>query len=243
MKKEINLDQYFCISLESCQGMFSIYEHRKLSSNQYHRCDFVNKGIYKRLREVEKENGRRIYSWNLFPERYQDYEFEMTEYQVNNDAIVDGFEYDSKNEIIVYESIYGLYAVSDGEIYYDVMTGEEIPWYAVGSVEEVLKPKQFQNMMEDLKIIKKHMPAYIKMLDEIFLKLKKGAENRELAAKRYEENYMRMKREENQKWIESQRKIKNMEKQFRIESTSQREIARQLIYQIRNGNETYYRRK
>lgn len=242
MKKEINLNQYFCISPIGCQGMLSIYEHKKLSFKQYYPYHPSNKGIYNLLKEVEKATGRRVYSWNLFPETYQDYQFEIVEYQIDNDAIIDGFEYDSKNGVVIYESIYGLYAVSDGENYYDVVTGEEIPWHAIGNVEEVRKPKEFQNMIQDLKTIINYMPIYVKMMEEMFSKFQTGARNKELAIKRYNENYTRCKNVERNKWIENQLKMQTMEQSFKIESTSHREMVRELIDQIRNGNETYYKK-
>ena len=86
------------------------------------------------------------------------------------------------------------------------------------------------------------MPIYVKMLEEMFSKFQKGARNKELAIKRYNENYTRCKNVERNKWIENQLKMQTMEQSFKIESTSHREMVRELIDQIRNGNETYYKK-
>ena len=109
-------------------------------------------------------------------------------------------------------------------------------------MEEVRKPKEFQNMIQDLKTIINYMPIYVKMLEEMFSKFQKGARNKELAIKRYNENYTRCKNVERNKWIENQLKMQTMEQSFKIESTSHREMVRELIDQIRNGNETYYKK-
>ena len=229
----IDNDMYFCINLKSLKGLISIHETKKLSPDEYHSINSVDTNDYQILAEVEKKVGQKICSWNLFPESYQTYEFQNATYQIINDFNIDGFEYDSKRKVLVYGWIYGIYAISDGNNYYDVITGEKIPNEIIANVRKIETVDAYSDMIDDLRLIEKNKNAYIKITKERISKLSQGENNRKLAQERYKQNY--------ETTIEAQRekRIERAQQQYeksRIESSSKRKEVKKILRRIKNNN-------
>lgn len=227
-------EAYFRIKLRGYEGMLTLYEKKKLSPKQYHPLYSTHTNSYQKVIEKEEVIGKRIPSLQLFPEVYKNYGLERVEYSICNDFMLDGFEYDKKREIITYASIYGVYVTRKEGAYYEIITGEEVRDYVVGSILEVTKPKEIQEMLEDVSVIAKKKEIYVSILKEILFYLEEGEKNKNLALKRYTQNYAILKREQEEKWLEKQVKSQNMQQKFSITTSCPKEKVKELLYKIRN---------
>ncbi len=234
MKTKSENELYFRMQFRGYEGMLTLYEKKRLSPKQYHPLYSTHTNFYQKVVEKEEVIGKRIPSMQLFPEVYKNYGLERVDYPVCNDFMLDGFEYDQKREIVTYASIYGVYAIRKEGAYYEVITGEEVKDYVVGSVLEVTTPKEMQEMLEDLNAIAKKKEIYVSILREILFYLEEGEKNKNLALKRYTQNYAILKREQEEKWIEKQVKSQNMQQKFSITPSFPKEKVKELIYKIRN---------
>lgn len=227
--------EYFRIKLENSKGLISIHEERELSPNDYHLADKKGDNNYQILVEAEKEIGNAFYSLNILPEKYKTYEFQDVTYQRINDYDVDGFEYDLDRKVVFYGWIYGVYAIKKHSTLYDVVTGDEIPWGIISNVVEMETVEDFEEMIEDLKLIKKHKNVYENIIKEIILKLSEGAMNKTMAYEKYKQNYDTAKKAQDQKRLKSENFYQQMRDQLKITSYPKREEVKKLIYEIKNN--------
>lgn len=228
-------DKYFRINLESSRGLISIHEKKNLAPGEYHSVDKNDTNDYQILVEIEKEVGKAFYSLNVLPESYKTYEFQDITYQIINDYEVDGFEYDSERKVVFYGWIYGIYAIKNGNNYYDVVTGEEIPCEIISSVLEIETVDNYSEMIEDLELIKKHKNIYTTTTKERFSKLSQGVMNQKKASQLYKQNYEAKKKAQDKKRIEKENCYQHIRDELKVASYLKREVVKQLIYEIRNN--------
>ena len=144
---------------------------------------------YQILVEVEKTVGESIKYWNLSKESYKDYEFKEITYPRINDFTIDSFEYDKQRKVVFYGLIYGIYAIKKDNDYYDVITSDRIPSGIIERANEMTDYEELSCMLEDLEIIERKKDVYIRITRERIFNLSKGATNKQLAIKRYNQRY------------------------------------------------------
>ena len=226
-------DKYFRLRLISSKGLISIHEKLVLSPSEYHHKKNDNTNNYQVLVEVEKKVGSAIYSLGVIPEVYKTWEFQDVTYHVINDYDIDGFEYDKKQNVVFYGFIYGIYATKRGDIYYDVITDEEIPRDIISSILEIEKVDNYQEMIEDLKIIKEHKDAYIKLTQERVSKLVLGSINKNVASELYKRNYEDKKKIHNEKLVKRVTSYQQNSEECNNVCSSKKEEVKQLLYEIK----------
>ncbi len=229
-------ERYFRLSLKGNNGLLSIHESKKLNSNEYHKIENTESGVYQVLTATTKKTGRNFYSLNVRSEPYQTYEFQHIMYPIINDFELDGFHYDAENKVVVYGSIYGIYALRDGKEYYDVISGEKISWAMLEKSVEIEYPENFQEMIEDLEIIQNHKEAYLNITRERIAKLSEGAKNMKIANKKYLENYDRKKQAEDAKFLERMQRSMEACEKLREAAKPKKEKVKKMIYEIKNNN-------
>ena len=226
---------YFRINLTSSNGLISIHEQKSLLPNEYHFYSKNDTNQYTILVETEKTVGKGIYYMDVHPETYETYEFKDIKYQIINDYNIDGFEYDREREVVFYGYIYGIYATQNEDKYYDIVTGEEIPYEIISNIHEIVSIDDYSEMIEDLTFIKEHKNVYISITEERFSKLLKGAINRKIAFERYKQNYAVKKKAYDKKVIKKQKQWQQIKEKLKDESYPKREEIKKLIYEIRNS--------
>ncbi len=229
--EKTNNENYYCIKFKGCNGPLSIHESKELSYNEYHQISSNKTNSYQILVEVEKTVGENIKYWNLSKESYKNYEFKEITYPIINDFTIDGFEYDKQRKVVLYGYIYGIYAVKKDNDYYDVITGDRIPSGIIERETEMTEYEDLSCMLEDLEIIERKKDVYIRLTGERIFNLSKGAANRQLAIKRYNQKY-----EENIKLkIKhlNNTNIRNETENEKIDKTHHQ--IKEMIYRIRNN--------
>ena len=171
---------------------------------------------------------------NVLPKKYKTYEFQDVTYQRINDYEVDGFEYDTDRKVVLYGWIYGIYVIKEGSKLYDVVTGKEIPWGVASNIMEVETIEKFEQMIEDLKLIKEHKDVYENITKERILKLSEGYMNKTIAYEIYKQNYYAAKKAQDQKRFKNENFYQQMRNELKISSSSKREEVKKLIYEIKN---------
>lgn len=229
-------DKYFKISLKSQNGLLSIHESRKLKPSEYHKIKSEEKGNYQILIETIRTTGKRFYAYDVFEEPYTTYEFRDISFPIINDFNLDGFIYDEKNKVVMYGLIYGIYAVKNGKNFQDVISGREIPVSIIDRYVEVKTKEDFQGMIEDLEIIKKHKKVYLKIMRERTARLVEGAINQKKAAKKYLESYNRMEQELHEKVQQNLEESKRIDEQQKDEIKEQKEKVKKMISKIKDSN-------
>ncbi len=230
-------EDYFLIHLEGLgNNLLAIQEKKQLEEEQYHSISREESGTYSILVDIEKRTGRNIYSLGVHEECYHTYQFESVSFQKINDFAFDGFEYDKERKVVFYGYIYGLYAVKSGDDYYDVITGQKIPWGVIHTVSERETKDDFETMIEDLEFIQGHKDIYLKFIEEVLRLLQEGANNREAAVARYRKNYHEKKQQEDFKLKQQLENGKRLREERRIENAPKREKVKELIDGIRNSD-------
>ena len=226
-------DRYFRLRFISSKGLISIHEKLVLSPNEYHLVKKDGTNDYQVLVEVEKTIGSVINSLEVFPEVYKTWEFKDVTYKIINNYDIDKFEYDKDKKVVIYGSIYGIYAVKSEDSYYDVITDEEIPSDVISRVLEIVTVDNYMEMIEDLKFIKEHKDIYIKLTRERVSKLLEGAMNKKVADELYRKNYETKKKLRKEKMLKRVNSYQQKCEEEKDVCCSKNEEVKQLIYDIK----------
>ena len=108
----------------------------------------------------------------------------------------------------------------------------EIPCDIISSILEIEKVDNYQEMIEDLKIIKEHKDAYIKLTQERVSKLVLGSINKNVASELYRKNYEDKKKLHNEKLV---KRVNSYQLNCKgsNNTSSKKEEVKQLLYEIK----------
>lgn len=177
--------EYFLICLKANKDILSFHENKILTEKDYHPIESEEIGEYQSIVSV----GSSYYDnhdCNVESEPYLDYQMRSVSFKKVNDFSLDGFWYDSKNGVVIYGYLPGIYAKKGHQGYHEVCTGKFIDWNSIYSATKMETKEDLEIMMENLNFIEKHRSAYIRLTQERLSKLEEGKENFLAAVKKYQ---------------------------------------------------------
>lgn len=172
MEIEKRIPRYYKIALFGIGAFFSLYEKRQLQEGEYHKEETREIPIYR----LEQKNVKVISNETDNYESYRGYQTQVGFINACNSFEKDGFFYDEGENLLFYTSTF-IYAERKKDAYFDLVTGLEIPRYAIEQVEKVTTLDDYKQLECNIRQILAFMTLY----QEKFVDILKSYENRKEA--------------------------------------------------------------
>ncbi len=174
---EKRVPRYYKISLFGIGSFFSLCEKKRLQKQEFHIEETREIPVYrleqKEMRAISNETGNY--------ECYSGYQLEARFMKACNSFTKDSFFYDAEEGFLFYMNTF-VYAERRGDTYFDLVTEQEIPRYAMEQVEKVVTAQDYIQLESNLRAILFSMPFY----QEQFMDVLKSYESRKEALLRLE---------------------------------------------------------
>lgn len=174
---EKRVPRYYKVSLFGIGNFFSLYEKKHLQEWEFHIEKIREIPVYR----LEQKEMKVISNATGNYECYKGYQLEAGFMKACNSFGKDDFFYDKEEGLIFYMSTF-IYAERKGNAYFDLVTGLEIPRYAIEQVEKVTTVDDYLQLNFNMRAILFSMPLY----QEKFMIVLKSYENRREALLRLE---------------------------------------------------------
>ncbi len=158
---------YYRVTLQDTDFAFSLYEERELQKEEYTVEEKRNIPIYKLEQQEMQVQSTRTGD----TENYIGFQRKVGTIEACNSFVKDGFFYDEEEKIVLYTNTL-IYVEQRNECFFDLVTGFEIPKYAIRQIEKVTTLSDYIQLESNMRAIVPYTELYEKQLMEILIKNK-----------------------------------------------------------------------
>ncbi len=161
---EQRIPHYYKMALFDVGFVFSLCEERTLQEGEYHKEETREIPVY-RLEQKEKQV---VFGGTNYEENYIGQQLKAGTINACNSFGKDKFFYDEEKKIVFYASTF-IYAERKNDTLYDLVTGSEIPKYAIEQMERVATVEDYIQLRSNVQAIEPYVDLYQKQFIDILI--------------------------------------------------------------------------